>query len=187
MTPLIFDKQLIEKCRSADRKAQRALVAYFSRPMFLHCYRYLKDKSDTEEVVSDGFVKVFQHITDVDYRDKPSFEGWIRRIMINEALGFLRKRKKLMYVDEKEQELIPEQLSVDESLAAEDIYQLILSLPVKYRTVFNMYAIEGYTHQEIAAILEITESTSRSQLARARKMLQELMVKINERYDTGRV
>lgn len=187
MNPLNESEQLLERCRLGDKKAQRALVKRFAQPMYLHCYRYLKDKSDSEEALSDGFVKVFQHLSGFSYRDEPSFEGWIRRIMVNESLGFLRKRKKLFYADEQEYEDIADPLTIDKELAAEDIYLLILSLPLKYRTVFNLYAIEGYSHQEIARLLEITESTSRSQLTRARRMLKDLMVKTNKSDEARRL
>jgi len=183
MSIALDTEQVIQQCRSGDTKAQRALVQRFAQQMFLHCYRYLKDRSDAEEVLSDGFVKVFQHLARFEYRDEPSFEGWIRRIMVNEALGFLRKRKKVVYVEEREYESIADPLSIEGTIAAEDLYRLVLSLPLQYRTVFNMYAIEGYSHQEIGELLNVTEGSSRSLLSRARKMLHQLIINTENRYD----
>ncbi|WP_232065096.1 RNA polymerase sigma factor [Rhodocytophaga rosea] len=168
---------IIQQCRKGEKKAQHALYIAFAKKMFLHCYRYLKNKADAEEVLTDGFMKIFTSIAKIEYRDEKSFEAWIKKIMINESLLFLRKKKQLIYANEDIPETIETEILVDERLAAQDIYKLILFLPVGYRTVFNMYAIEGYSHKEIAQMLGINESTSRSQLTKARTLLQELIVK----------
>jgi RNA polymerase sigma-70 factor (ECF subfamily) len=149
----------------------------------MHCFRYLKDKQDAEEVLMDGFMKVFENLSKVEYRDENSFEAWIKRIMVNEALMFLRKKKQLIYSNEEAIEEVESKFSIANNLAAEDIYRLILSLPLGYRTIFNMFAIEGYTHKEIAQLLNITESTSRSQLTKARVLLKELLIKNNMHHE----
>ena len=179
----MISEQLIAQCRKGEKQAQKALYKAFAQKMFMHCYRYLKNKADAEEVLTDGFMKVFATLTRFEYRDEQRFEAWIKKIMVNEALMFLRKKKQLLYVNEEVSEGAETDMSVDETLAAEDIYKLIVSLPIGYRTVFNMFAIEGYSHKEIAQVLGINESTSRSQLTKARILLQELLVKNNMRYE----
>ncbi|MBS9463523.1 sigma-70 family RNA polymerase sigma factor [Flagellimonas sp. 389] len=146
--------------------------------MFVHCYRYVKQKEDAEEIVSEGFIKVFLNLSNVEYRDAPSFEGWIKRIMINECLMFLRKKERLVF-NELEMNTVETAFKVEGILEAEDIYSLVVALPIGYRTVFNLFAIEGFSHKEIAQQLGIKESTSRSQLAKSRRMLKILMAKTN--------
>ncbi len=146
--------------------------------MFVHCYRYINHKEDAEEILSEGFIKVFTNLSKVEYRDPKSFEGWIRRIMVNESLAFLRKRKTMVY-EETDILLVETDISADGELEAKDIYNMVLSLPIGYRTVFNLYAIEGFSHKEISKMLDIKEGTSRSQLVKARTMLKGLMAKKN--------
>lgn len=146
--------------------------------MFVHCYRYLKSKEDAEEIVSDGFIKVFQNLNSFVYKDLKSFEAWIRRIMINECLMFLRK-KKIIFQDENTALHVESESKTDHNLEAEELYDLILSLPSGYRTIFNLYTIEGYSHKEIAKMLNISEGTSRSQLTKARMALKEMVNKID--------
>lgn len=171
-----IEKLLIE-CRKGDSKAQRALYKTFSKKMFMHCYRYLRNKEDAEDILVQGFLKVFQHLDKMEYQNEKAFEGWIKKIIVNEALMFLRKKNTIVFYDPIEAEEIS---AVDydfSRLCAEDIYAMIGALPAGLRTVFNLYAIEGYSHQEIAAMLEITESTSRSQLMKARRALQDQFTK----------
>ncbi len=149
----------------------------------MHCYRYVKNRDDAEEIVTDGFVKVFENMHSFEYRDDKSFEAWIKKIMINEALLFLRKKRQLHFIQSEKVEEVQADVSIDMNLHAEDIYKLILALPTGYRTVFNMFAIEGYSHKEIASLLNITESTSRSQLTKARAMLQVLLTQNNMRHE----
>ncbi len=142
--------------------------------MFMHCYRYVKDKADAEEVLMDGFLQVFTQLGKMEYRDEVSFRAWVKRIFINAALMFLRKRQKLIYLEEEYGQQAESPFTAEEELAAEDVYRLITQLPTGYRTVFNLYAIEGYSHQEIASLLQISESTSRAQLSKARVQLKTL-------------
>jgi RNA polymerase sigma-70 factor (ECF subfamily) len=142
--------------------------------MFMHCYRYVKDKANAEEVLMDGFLQVFTQLGKMEYRDEVSFRAWVKRIFINAALMFLRKRHKLIYLEEEYGHQVESPFTVEEELAAEEVYRLITQLPTGYRTVFNLYAIEGYSHQEIASLLQISESTSRAQLSKARVQLKTL-------------
>jgi RNA polymerase sigma-70 factor (ECF subfamily) len=142
--------------------------------MFMHCYRYVKDKENAEEVLMDGFLQVFTQLGKMEYRDEASFRAWVKRIFINAALMFLRKRHKLIYLEEEYGHQAENPCTVEDELAAEEVYRLITQLPTGYRTVFNLYAIEGYSHQEIAGLLQISESTSRAQLSKARVQLKIL-------------
>lgn len=151
--------------------------------MFMHCYRYVRNKEDAEDILVQGFLKVFQNLGKIEYKGEKAFEGWIRKIMINEALVFLRSKKGIAFSDHSEAEHIESVTNDFSDLCAEDIYKMITSLPYGLRTIFNLYAIEGYSHQEIAGLLEITESTSRSQLMKARRALQEQLTKNNNSYE----
>ncbi|MFC0185104.1 RNA polymerase sigma-70 factor, ECF subfamily [Pseudarcicella hirudinis] len=168
------EEHIVKACQQGDPKAQRRLYEKYSSKMMAVCYRYTSDEFDAEEVLIQGFMKVFEKVG--TFKSEGSFEGWIRRIMVNEALMFLRQKKnfeisydKILYEPE------PEQFKTD--LEVQDLLKLIEELPPGYRTVFNLYAIEGYSHAEIAKLLGITESTSKSQLSRARVLLQEKMHK----------
>ncbi len=138
------------------------------------CFRYVGDEMIAEDVMIEGFMRVFGKID--QFNSDGSFEGWIRRIMVNEALGYLRKQKKVLEESmSDEMANIPDYQQADQNLETEEILSLIEKLPTGYRTVFNLYAIEGYAHIEIAEMLGITESTSKSQLHRARAILQKMV------------
>lgn len=170
----MISEKIVSACNRGNRSAQKTLYKTFAQKMFMHCYRYVKHKEDAEEILSEGFIKVFANLSKIEYRDAKSFEGWLKRIMINESLMFLRKQK-IKFSDQEDISQMQIVQSLDDDLIAEDIYRLIRSLPIGYRTVFNLNAIEGYSHKEISQKLNISESTSRSQLTKARKKLQELM------------
>ena len=138
--------------------------------MFGICLRYLKNQMDAEEVMLTGFVKIFQHIG--QFQNKGSFEGWMKRIMVNEALGFLRKKEPMHLAIEKDVLQVATDANAEQDLATEDLLRLLHELPAGYRAVFNLYAIEGYSHKEIGEMLDISEGTSKSQLSKARCMLQ---------------
>ncbi len=174
----MVDQKIITKCIKGNKRAQKALFKAYAQKMFVHCYRYLKSKEDAEEMVSEGFVKVFQNLNSLVYTDLRSLEAWIKRIMINECLMFLRKRK-ISFLDESKAVHVASVIKSDGELEAKEIYGLILNLPTGYRTIFNLFAIEGYTHKEISEMLKISEGTSRSQLTKARKVLKEKVNKIN--------
>lgn len=155
-----------------DRKAQKLLYDRLSPKMFGVCRRYIKNEQDAEDVMINGFFKVFTKIN--QFGGSGNFEGWIRRIMVNECLMFLRKYNMNLSVELNE-EMASSGIEADNSIREEDIMKLLDLLPIGYRTVFNLYAIEGFSHKEIAEKLEISVNTSKSQLIKARKRLQQLL------------
>lgn len=163
-------------CLKGDQRAQKALFEKFSGKMMSVCMRYAGERQRAEDMLQDGFVKVFQHLN--KFRGQGSFEGWIRRTVMNTALDHLRKETKLAVdVDISEAEyLAGDKESSVGRLRVEEMMQIIAKMPVGYRTVFNMYAIEGYSHQEIAEALGVTESTSKTQYRKARTYLMNLIV-----------
>ena len=168
------EAQLITALKRDEPKAQRTVYDKYSSRMLGLCFRYVGDEMLAEDVMIEGFMKVFGKIG--QFNSDGSFEGWIRRIMVNEALGFLRKQKRIpedTLSDEASN--VPDCQFADQNLDAEELMVLVEKLPTGYRTVFNLYAIEGYSHIEIADSLGITESTSKSQLHRARAMLQRML------------
>ncbi|TDE12351.1 RNA polymerase sigma factor [Dyadobacter psychrotolerans] len=168
------EAQLVKSLRKQDPKAQRQLYEKYSPRMLGLCFRYAGDEMTAEDIMVEGFMRVFNKID--QFNGEGSFEGWIRRIMVNEALGFLRKQKRILEDTlSDEAENIPDYAYADQNLNAEELLALISELPAGYRTVFNLYAIEGYAHSEIAEMLGISESTSKSQLHRARAMLQKMV------------
>ncbi len=167
---------LIKGCQKGDAGAQRTLYDTYHKRMFALCKRYLTDNFEAEDAMINGFMKVYDHIK--NFEGAGSFEGWMKRIMVNEALGLLRK-KKVMQVELEQVEHSAE-LSIDsayDQMAAEALMQMVEELPIGYRTIFNLYAIEGYSHKEIADMLQISEGTSKSQLSRARQLLQQRLSK----------
>ncbi len=154
--------------------------------MYRLCFRYLNDSMDAEEVLVNGFVKVFGNLVRLDYRDTKSFEAWVKRIMVNEALMYLRKRNSFVHVSVEDAPPIESHDHTDSHLSAEDIYAMVLRLPPGYRTVFNLYAIEGYAHKEIAETLGISENTSKSQLSKARAMLKKMLTKTEASHESRR-
>jgi RNA polymerase sigma-70 factor (ECF subfamily) len=166
------EKELITGCLRRERSAQKHLYDFYSSRMYALCYRYVKDSMDAEDILVTAFTKILDRID--QYKGEGSFEGWIRRIMVNEALTFLRKNRS-MYVetDLEAADREPDYESISDHLEAEELMDLIQELPTGYRIVFNLYAIDGYSHKEIAAQLGISENTSKSQLSRARVFLQK--------------
>lgn len=170
------DNELIDGCKKRDRHAQRFLYEHYSGRMLSLCCRYVKDKMDAEDVMVVAFTKVFDRIS--QFKGEGSFEGWVRRIMVNESLTYLRKNKSMyLETDIEAAEREPDYEKLGGELEAEDLRKLIADLPSGYRIVFNLYAIDGYSHQEIATQLGVSENTSKSQLSRARALLQR---KLNE-------
>lgn len=167
----ISDELLIKACKEGNIDAQKSLFERYAPKMLALCKRYLKDFDLAEDVMITGFAKVFEKLN--QFRDEGSFEGWIRRLMVNEALTYLRKTKNLqMKISISEESIQIEDSSLGDHLEASDLMDMIESLPDGYRTVFNMYAIEGFSHKEIAQRLGINENTSKSQLSRAREYLK---------------
>jgi RNA polymerase sigma-70 factor (ECF subfamily) len=168
------EKSLIHRATEGHRESQKALFDRFAPGMLALCQRYVKDAHFAEDVMIDGFVKVFHALP--DFRFQGSFEGWVRRIMVREAIDFLRKRPFVVY-DETRMEAPVEESTLSDPYHLEALEKMVEELPEGYRLVFTLYAIEGYKHCEIATLLDISESTSKTQLYKARKQLQK---QINE-------
>jgi RNA polymerase sigma-70 factor (ECF subfamily) len=145
--------------------------------MLFVCFRYCKNREEAEDVVQEGFIKVFKNIS--SFKFEGSFEGWIRRIMVNTAIEFLRKQKQSKIFDDIEEVYVHPESNYDATsqLSEKELLTMVHSMPMGYRTVFNMYAIEGYSHKEIAEALGISEGTSKSQLAKAKAHLRDLLHK----------
>lgn len=171
------EKQLIKKAISGQSSAQEILYKKYASKMLGVCRQYIKDVHFAEDVMVHGFVKMFQNLE--SFRFEGSFEGWLRRIMIRESISYLRKQQFVVYDDELYENHQDTGISQSTDLDTEHIQQLIDALPQGYKMVFVLYTVEGYKHQEIADMLSITESTSKSQLFKARKILQEQLKKQN--------
>ena len=163
-------------CKENNRFAQNRLYEAFSGRLFRLCMRYVQRREEAEEVLMNGFLKFFRGLPEFDYRDDAGLEGWLKRIMVNEALMHLRRQKALPVFADAEEAEVPDSVYLpDHSVNAETIYAAILELPTGYRTVFNLFVVEGYTHEEIAKQLGISAGTSKSQLSKARGMLQQVL------------
>lgn len=168
------DNDLIEGSISGDRKMQQELYNRFASKMYGVCLRYAANAEEAEDILQEGFIKVFRKIS--SFRGEGSFEGWIRRIFVNTAIEHYRKKTYLQPITETEENTVEgKYLSVLDKLAEKDIISLVQQLSPGYRTVFNMYVVEGYTHKQIAEQLGISEGTSKSQLSRAKQILQDLV------------
>jgi len=170
----ITDSDLINGCMRGDRRMQEELYGRFSPRMYAVCLRYAGNTEEAEDILQEGFIKVFKKLD--SFRSEGSFEGWVRRIFVNTAIEHFRRKRYLMPVTEKEENTIEGKFtSVLDELGAKDIMALVQELSPGYRTVFNMYVVEGYTHKEIADMLGISEGTSKSQLSRAKVILQDMV------------
>ena len=178
MQHLSYDKHLLGSCIKGDREAQRVLYDRMASRMFPVCIRYVGDRTLAEDVLQEGFITLFTKLK--DYKGDGSFEGWARRIFVTTALMSLRKKDALKMSEELDavKGMKAETTSQIQNIGYKELMELVMSLPPGFRTVFNMYAIEGYSHKEIAETLGITETTSRTQFSRARVWLQN---KIQER------
>jgi RNA polymerase sigma factor (sigma-70 family) len=171
------DEQLIDGCKKGDRTAQRNLYEKYSRRMFGICMRYCDSREEAEEILQEGLLKVFQKIE--AFKGEGSLESWMKKIMINTALDVYRKNKNRQAETEWQDHLNIGTEALSE-LKAKDLLVFIRLLPKGFRTVFNLYAVEGYNHNEIGKMLGISEGTSKSQYARARAYLIKLMEKENQ-------
>ncbi len=179
--------EIIAEVQSGSRAAQQVLFNETADRMMALCCRYLKKKEDAEEAMLNGYLKAFTHIGHFEYLTDAAFFAWLKKLMINECLMFLRKK----HVFTIEAELLQEQIALPadafDRMQAADIRTLIVQLPVGYRTVFNLYEVEGFTHAEIASALGIAEGTSKSQLSKARQLLQKLYQQQNSNYAERRI
>ncbi len=173
------EEALIKGCLNNDSVAQKELYTKYSPKMLAVCYRYAHNREDAEDMLQEGFIKVFSQMHSFEHRG--AFEGWIRRIIVHTCINILKKNKKFnenvdiihatgLYVRKE---------SIPAIIQAKQIIECIRILPLGYRTVLNLFAIEGYSHREISQMLEIEESTSRSQYTRAKAMLEGILIKRN--------
>lgn len=164
------EEELVAGCRQNDGRMQQALYKQYSRKMFGVCLRYAENKDDAADILQDGFVQVFRYIA--DFRGG-SLEGWIRRIVVNMAIAHYRKKIKYPTSDiDEAREVHGVSDNAVSTMTCDEILSVIQELPVGYRTVFNLYEIEGYNHAEIGEMLNISSGTSKSQLSRAKEMLR---------------
>lgn len=173
-----FDIQLIESCKKGNRVAQKVLYDRLASRMFFVCIRYVGDRTLAEDILQEGFVTLFTRLG--SFKGEGSFEGWARRIFVTTALMYLRKKDALKMSDDLEaaKGMKTDVTGQIENIGYKELMEMVASLPTGFRTVFNMYAVEGYSHKEIGEILGISEVTSRTQYSRARALLQS---KIKER------
>lgn len=173
------EEELIQACLKGDRKAQKDLYTRYASKMMGVCVRYIKNRDDAEDVLISAFMKIFEKLH--TFQMEGSFEGWIRRIMVNDCLMWIRKNK-YMYVevDADQAPADPNLTVLENHLHEEELLAMIQQLPEGYRTVFNLYVIEGYSHKEIADLLSINENTSKSQLSRARVYLQKQLAQLEK-------
>ncbi len=175
-----MDEQLlIKQVLKKDRKAEKQFYSFFANKMYRLCYRYINNPDEAQDVMIEAFYKAFTKIQTFEFRGAGSLEKWLKTIMINDSLMFLRRNRKMEIVSlelfQKQEKIECEECEID----AEYIYNLVINLPIGYRTIFNMFAIDGFSHQEIAEKLGISEGTSKSQLNRARNILKEKILQQN--------
>lgn len=170
------EETILQGCILKQPAAQQELYSRYSPKMLAVCYRFARNREDAEDMLQEGFIRVFTQIH--QFQKKGSFEGWIRRIIVHTSINHLKKHKKFNdSVDiTQAHTLMVREDSVPSIIQAKQVIECIRSLPVGYRTVLNLFAIEGYSHREIAGMLEIEESTSRSQFTRAKAMLEQILV-----------
>lgn len=179
---MIPEEKIIKGCQSGKHKCQTQLYRRFAPAMLGVCMRYAPDRSSAEDILQEGFIKVYTYIQ--KFRGEGSFEGWIRRIMVNTAISWIKEQRKNGYTEDIDaiQERIPDNDESNETedqrferLNPEELMDLIQQLPDGYRMVLNLYVFEGNTHKEIADYLDISENTSKSQLSKARRYLRKLV------------
>lgn len=183
-TETLNEPELIKRCKQADPKAQEWIYGQYADALYRVLIRYVRNREDAEDVLITAFTKIFNRIDSFSYRGEGSLYGWMKRVVINEALMWLRRRHSFATLDSVPETADAGNLEILQDMAAEDIYQMITQLPDGYRTVFNLHVVEGYAHQEIAEMLLITESTSRTQLFKAKAMLKKMLTKEGLDYGT---
>lgn len=184
----VTEKQLIKNCQKGDKQSQYLLVKRYSNMLYKVCLRYARDEAMAKDVLQETFIRIFRSIN--KYVDKGAFEAWMRQIAIRRSLQWLEKS---YFQKESHLSILPDDRKIEpaiyEKFNLEEIKAMVEELPLGFKVVFNLNVLEGYTHKEIASMLDITESTSRSHLTRARKILQEKIInqKKTSRYELGMV
>ncbi len=181
LKPTYTIDELVARCKEGERKAQEILYKLLASKMLGVCMRYATDRAEAEDMLQNGFVNVFRKLA--DYRNEGAFEGWVRRIMVHSAIEYHRKYHRsvqLMEVTDSGYEPSVNAAAIA-TLSAKDLMGFIQELPYNYKMVFNLYAIEGYSHREISEMVGITEGASKSQLSRARAILREMVIKMEDK------
>jgi RNA polymerase sigma-70 factor (ECF subfamily) len=178
---------LIREAKQGSQLAQQGLFNLFAAQMAMVCRRYVKSREDAEERLIDGFCKCFKVLPGFEYHGEAAFYTWLKTIMVHECLMFLRKKNTFLIAPATEAEEIAVEEDVLDKLSAAEICALIIQLPVGYRTVFNLYVVEGLPHAEIAKLLGISEGTSKSQLSKARALLQKLCIQKHSAYAARKI
>ena len=170
-------EEIIKGCIEGKREYQKKLYDQFSSKMFYVCLRYCSSREDAEDILQEGFIKIFKNIS--KFKTEGSFEGWIRRIFVNCAIDWIRKQKEAKIFNDIDNVAVNHESDfvADSRLKEKELLALVKSLPLGYQTVFNLYVIEGYSHNEIAGMLNISEGTSKSQLSKAKEQLRHLLQK----------
>ncbi|MFD2147934.1 RNA polymerase sigma factor [Mucilaginibacter antarcticus] len=181
LKPTYTIDELVARCKVGERQAQALLYKQLAGKMLGVCTRYAKDKMEAEDMLQSGFIKLFNKLN--DFRGEGSFEGWVRRIMVHSAIEYYRKHHKMIQVMDvadmdNEPSVYPAAIA---NMGAKDLLNLIQQLSPGYKMVFNLYAIEGYSHKEIGEIMGITEGASKSQLSRARAILKDMVLKMEDK------
>lgn len=176
-------QRIVKQCVDGERKAQKVFYQHFYGKMKALCYRYANNMEDAEDLLQDGFVKVFMNLKRYDF--KGSLEGWIRRIMVNNAIDFYRKSKHMQFVDEEgdfilESNNVESADSIYSQFGVKNIMDAVQQLTPVYRMVFNMYVIEGFAHKDIAEKFGISEGTSKSNLAKAKRNLRNILTNLEK-------
>lgn len=169
------DEQLVEAVLLGDSRAQRLLYERFARKMFGVCLRYSGRTEEAEDLLQEGFIRIFKSLS--QFKGTGSLEGWVRKVIVNTALEYLRSRK-MVWTGLDAAEEMTEESPVLDRIGTDELIRQIQGLPPGYRIIFNLYAIEGYNHQEIAEMLQISEGTSKSQYSRARRQLMAAIIKL---------
>lgn len=173
-TSTLFENQLIDNCIKGERKSQKEMYDMYAPRMFAICLRYSKNQMDAEDILQEGFIKLFNNLQ--RFRGDGSFDGWVRRIFVNTAIEHIRRKNLNTTVGEGlENSIVDRHQNALDSLYEKDIINSSMTLSEGYRTVFNLYAVEGFSHKEIAIQLGITESTSKSQFSRAKAILRNMI------------
>ncbi len=184
---MLSEKELIKQCLDGNAKAQKQFYERYAPKLWPVCLRYAKNRMSAEDIMQEGFIRIFRYLE--NYKGEGSFEGWLRRTMVNTAINYYKKNLKRS--EERNIDnvfgLKNDDVDAVSQMTAEEIVSVIQTLPDGYRTIFNLFVVEGYPHKEIAKMLDISENTSKSQLSRARVILQEKIRKIYKLKDEKRI
>jgi RNA polymerase sigma-70 factor (ECF subfamily) len=177
---------LLRDLKQGKERAQQILFEQQGKNMYALCRRYLSPAEEAEEAMMNGFLKVFERIKEGDFFNEAAFNGWMKKIMVNECLQQLRKSHSFLVMTDVGEEDKTDNTNPELTLNAKQLFEMIENLPTGYRTVFNLYVIEGFTHKEIAGMMQISEGASKSQLSKARVKLAQLWTQKNEYYGLGK-